>query len=325
MNDRPTVSVLMTAYNREKHIGAAIESVLIQTFSDWELVIVDDVSTDRTCEIARQYAARDDRIRIIENEQNLGDYPNRNHAATFARGRYIKYHDSDDVMYPYCLSTMVELLESAPEAAIALSSGWNWEGGPCPMLLSPRMAYEREFLGSGMFYLGPGGALFRTEVFHDLGGFPERGSGSDHGLWLRACARYSVLLAPGNLFWYRLHSNQSYGSYRSLCGHALDLGEEWRALNAPECPLDGAALVRAKNKVAWGVARLTWRDLRAGRWEVARIRLVHAGLSWRDWLRYLRRPRPNQFAGTPLDADGEYIIPEWLSSPQCEPVTSCNS
>src|SRR5690349_21051330 len=98
----PKISVLMTAYNRASYIGAAIESVLAQTERDFELVVVDDRSTDDTVAVASAYLS-DPRVRIARNERNLGDYPNRNHAATLARGRFIKYHDSDDVMYPHCL------------------------------------------------------------------------------------------------------------------------------------------------------------------------------------------------------------------------------
>ena|SRR5674476_1029541 len=88
----PAVSVLMTAYNREKYIAEAIESVLAQTFTDFELVVVDDGSKDHTVDIARRYS-KDPRVSVHINEKNLGDYPNRNRAASLARGRYLKYLD----------------------------------------------------------------------------------------------------------------------------------------------------------------------------------------------------------------------------------------
>ena len=212
----PTVSVLMTAFNREAFVGAAIESVLTQTWQDFELVIADDASTDRTVAIAQQFAARDRRIRIVVNERNLGDYPNRNHAATFARGTFIKYHDSDDVMYPHCLSTMIELLRAHPSAGFALTASRAWSGGPSPMLLSPRDAYRREYLGFGMFMLGPAAALFRRAVFETLGRFPEAGPHSDHLFWLQACRYVPVLLVPGDLFWWRMHAGQHLRSPQAV-------------------------------------------------------------------------------------------------------------
>jgi glycosyltransferase involved in cell wall biosynthesis len=84
----------MTAYNREKYIAEAIESVLASSFTDFELIIVDDCSADSTVEIARPYL-HDKRVQLHINEQNLGDYPNRNRAAELASGKYIKYLDCE--------------------------------------------------------------------------------------------------------------------------------------------------------------------------------------------------------------------------------------
>jgi glycosyltransferase involved in cell wall biosynthesis len=80
----PIVSVLMTSFNREKYIAEAIESVLASTYKDFELIIVDDVSTDATVAIAEKYAKQDGRIKVYKNQNNLGDYKNRNRAASYA-------------------------------------------------------------------------------------------------------------------------------------------------------------------------------------------------------------------------------------------------
>jgi hypothetical protein len=306
----PAVSVLMTAYNREAYIGAAIESVLAQSFDNFELVIVDDKSSDGTLAIARRYASTDARIRVVANEHNLGDYPNRNRAASLARARFFKYHDSDDVMYPHCLATMVAALEAAPQAGFALSTAYAWPGGPCPMLLSPRLCYEREFLGRGLFMAGPSGALFRTDVFRALGGFENHGVPSDFVFWLRACARHSVVLVPGDLFWYREHSGQELRSERAARERARAEGLVWQALHAPDCPLDANDVEQARSNYAFILAREIWRDLRAGAGGLAVYRFRVAGLSLSDWLRYVRWPRRSAQAGTPLTATGEFVMPE---------------
>ena len=103
---------------------------------------------------------------------------------------------------------MVEPLEAEPRAAFALSGPRSWPGGPCPMLLTPRLAYEREFLGSGLFQQGPASALFRAEAFRALGGFPEINYAGDYLFWLHACTTVNVLLVPGDLFYYRIHPGQ---------------------------------------------------------------------------------------------------------------------
>ena len=295
----PSVSVVLTAYNREHYIAESIESVLAQSYRDFELIIVDDASSDRTAAIIESYARTDPRIRMEVNDRNLGDYPNRRKAAGLARGRYLKYHDSDDVMYRHCLMAMVEPLEAEPRAAFALSGSRHWPGGPCPMLLTPALAYEREFLGSGLFQLGPSSALFRTDLFRSLGGFPDRGVASDYLFWLDACARVSVLLVPGDLFYYRIHSGQAMVSASSLGEYARASSEAWRTLNAAGCPLTGAIREQAKRNFLFTQARGAWRLAREGRIAAAAAVLRHAGAGPLDWLRYLRPPRRSSAAGTP--------------------------
>lgn len=309
----PLVSVLMTAYNRQDYIASSIQSVLAQTFSDFELIVVDDGSKDGTVEIARACERRDARVRVVVNERNLGDYPNRNRAAELARGRFLKYHDSDDLMYPHCLEVMVTMLSSEPRAAFGLSTGWMWPGGPCPMLLTPRMAYQREYFGAGLFMGGPSSAIFHTDVFHELGGFAARGVASDYLFWLRACARVNLVLLPADLFWYRSHAGQEFHSARAQREYALVAGEAWRALDSPECPLSPEEREQARRNRAYHLAKRTAQDIRRGRWSFAWRRLSNAGMSVGDWARYLRPARRDEHAGTPVDAKGEFILPHWLT------------
>jgi hypothetical protein len=309
----PLVSVLLTAYNREAHISASIESVLAQTFGDFELLVVDDRSTDGTLEVVRSYEQLDPRVRVVANETNFGDYGNRNRAAELARGSFLKYHDSDDLMYPHCLSVMVPMLQSEPRAGFGLSAGQLWPGGPCPMLLTPRMAYQREFLGAGLFMCGPAGALFRTDVFRGLGGFHDYGACSDHLFWLRACTTVSVLLMPADMFWYRMHPSQEFQSARAQRDYARVPGFAWSALHAPECPLTPEEREQAKRNRAFHLAKRTLQALRQGRWEFAWERLRHSRMGVGDWLRYLRPPARDAMAGTPFASDGDFVVPGWAN------------
>ena len=307
MKPCPTVSVLMTAFNREEYVGPAIESVLAQTFTDFELIVVDDCSTDGTVEAVRPYLA-DPRVRLVQNERNLGDYPNRNHAASCAAGEFIKYHDSDDLMYPHCLAVLVGLLRDEPSAAFAISAQRSWPGGPSPMLLTPRLAYEREFFGLGLVNFGPASALFRRDVFDALGRFPEAGPHSDMQFWLKACARVNTLLAYGDLFWYREHQGQHLR--RADAGYD-GASIEWKwfeALDAPECPLPPADRERAKRNAARRILRVAFRDAKRWRWHLVWFRLQHARLSLRQWIRYAGRPHASAEAGTPRTPDGQLVI-----------------
>jgi glycosyltransferase involved in cell wall biosynthesis len=295
------VSILVTSYNRERFIAESIESVLAQSYGDFELLVTDNCSTDGTAEIARGYERRDPRVRVIVNERNLGQFGNRNRAATLARGTFLKYHDSDDVMYPHCLAVMVPPMLACPEAAFGLSTGHDWFGGPCPMLVTPRQAFEREFLGLGMFNAGPAGAIFRTEAFHALGGWIDRGAPSDYLFWLHACARVSVVLLPADLFWYRVHPDQEFQSAGVALQYAETIRDTWAALGDEVCPLPAGERERARRNVIAKQVKLLWRDLRARRFALARARLA-AGPPPGDWLRYAGWPRRDAWAGTPAGA-----------------------
>ena len=295
----PAVTVLMTAFNRERYIAQAIESVLAQTFGDFELVIVDDASTDGTVRIAREYAAADRRVRVEVNAQNLGDYPNRNRAAALARGELFKYHDSDDVMYPHCLQLMVDALRAEPSADFALTGSRAWSGGPTPMLLTPEMSYAREYIGHGMFHGGPACAMFRRAWFERVGGFELHGPPSDYFFWSRVCRSARVVLVSTDLFWWRVHEGQRTQTPESA-QDMLDIERAgWAALFHPDCPLHGATLEQARRNRLTSVARRATRDAMSGNWRMAlsRVRAVNAPL--RLWVRYLGTRRLEAAAGTP--------------------------
>lgn len=109
----PKVSVFIPVYNREAYVGAAIESVLTQSFRDFEILLIDDGSTDRSVEILRSYD--DPRVRVICNEYNLGIPHTRNRGLELARGEYIALLDSDDVARPDRLRQQTTFLDCHPD------------------------------------------------------------------------------------------------------------------------------------------------------------------------------------------------------------------
>lgn len=110
---RPKVSVIIPAYNRADTIGAAINSVLRQTEPNFELLVVDDASTDRTKDVVREF--RDTRVELIEHVQNAGSSVARNTGIRAARGRYIALLDSDDLWFPRMLESQLARLQAAPK------------------------------------------------------------------------------------------------------------------------------------------------------------------------------------------------------------------
>lgn len=208
MNTQPQVSVLMTVYNRAAYLADAVDSVLNSSFQDWELIIVDDQSQDRSVEIARAYALRDSRIRVFVNERNLGDYPNRNRAAAYAVGRYLKYVDSDDVLYPHSLEVMVKALLAHPEAALGLSWSVIDPPRPFPFVSPPVEVLRAHYLGRSVLGVGPSAAILRRDAFEALGGFSGRQFIGDTELWLKLAERWPVISLPPALVWWRQHAGQ---------------------------------------------------------------------------------------------------------------------
>lgn len=109
----PLVSVIMPSYNCDKYISKAIESVLSQTFADLELLIVDNMSTDNSLDIARNYKSRDSRVHIFENTVSRGAASTRNIAIEASCGRYIAFLDSDDIWYPDKLAIQISSMKEA--------------------------------------------------------------------------------------------------------------------------------------------------------------------------------------------------------------------
>jgi len=104
------ISIIIPVYNSEKYITETIESVLAQTYTNWEMIIVDDCSTDRSKEIIREFTEQEDRIRFIEFEENLGTGKARDVALQKAKGRFVAFLDSDDMWLPGKLEKQIRFM-----------------------------------------------------------------------------------------------------------------------------------------------------------------------------------------------------------------------
>ena len=111
----PLISVIMPLYNAERFVGESIENVLRQTVGDFELIVIDDASTDASAEIARAYAAKDDRIVLMHNELNSGAARTRNRALDAARGKFITFMDADDLCSPERFAKQLAFFEQHPQ------------------------------------------------------------------------------------------------------------------------------------------------------------------------------------------------------------------
>lgn len=207
--DTLQVSVVMAAHNAERHLNEAIDSILRQTLRDFEFIIVDDASTDRTPEILDDYARRDSRIRLLRNETNLGPYPTGNRGLEIARAPIIARMDADDISVPQRLEREVAFLDSHPDH-ILVSSGYralDEGGGRLYDKFTPADDFCVRWLCRFRMPLVHAAACFRAQ-FPD--GSPVRYDESyrvaqDFELFARLVASGKAAILTPILYYYRMH------------------------------------------------------------------------------------------------------------------------
>jgi glycosyltransferase involved in cell wall biosynthesis len=217
------VSVVMIFLNEERFLEEAVLSVCNQTLTDWELILIDDGSTDRSTQIARDLAAHDDRIRYVDHQrhENRGMAASRNLGVAHSSAPYLAFLDADDVWVPSKLTEQVDLLERMPDVAMvngALLYWHSWDpastGQDCPVLtggVADRRLDPPE-AALTMYPLGPeqaGGVdfLVRRSVFEAVGGFEEhfRGVLEDQTFLIRVFLRYPIYISSCAWLLYRMH------------------------------------------------------------------------------------------------------------------------
>jgi glycosyltransferase involved in cell wall biosynthesis len=172
ISQQPLVSVLTPVYNGERYLAECIESVLAQTYQNWEYIIVNNCSTDRTLAIAAEYARRDSRIRIVTNSEFVSAPRNHNLALAMISplSKYCKFVQADDLIFPTCLAEMVEVAEAHPSVGLVNSYQIRgrrvWcDGLPYPSTVIPGRDYcRRFFLDGGAVEGSISGFLLRADL-----------------------------------------------------------------------------------------------------------------------------------------------------------------
>ena len=284
----PKISILTTVYNREKYLVACIDSVLASSYQDWELIIVDDVSTDTSLAIAKSYEKKDARIKVYVNDKNLGDYPNRNKAASYAKGKYIKYLDADDLIYPRGLEVMVHAMEQFPEAGLGISQKVVEDEKPYPFLMQPKETFKREFLMRGVLGLGPTGTIIRRDVFKKLGGFTGTRYIGDTELWYKIALTYPVVKIEDDLIFWRQHDDQEITKGQESFFYLENTFKlKFNTLYKKELPLGAperqAALKKLTHRFSRNIARLFLK----GHIVLANTIRKSCGISWMNFFKAL--------------------------------------
>jgi glycosyltransferase involved in cell wall biosynthesis len=205
----PKVTVVIPVYNREKYVGIAIDSILSQTFSDFELLVIDDGSNDGSVEVVLSY--NDPRIRLMRNNTNLGVATSRNKGVQLARGEYLAFLDSDDWGYPERLAKQTAFLDSHPDYA-AVGSWIEWmseEGHPSGRIKRKPTAPE-EIAAWRLFQQGieNSASMARTVVLRAYRYREEFDVSEDFDLWARIAANHKLATLPEVLVRRRRHASQ---------------------------------------------------------------------------------------------------------------------
>lgn len=175
LESQPLVSVVTPVYNCAEYLSECIESILAQTYQNWEYTIVNNRSTDGTAEIARRYAARDPRIKVFENQEFLRAVQNHNHALRQISpvSKYCKIVFADDWIFPSCLEEMVSLAEEHPSVGIVGAYGLKdrevmWAGLPYPSrLVTGREICRKLFLDRLYVFGSATSLLYRSSIVRE--------------------------------------------------------------------------------------------------------------------------------------------------------------
>ena len=205
----PLISVLMSVYNCEKYLAAAVDSILAQTFTDFEFLIVNDGSTDQSLPLLTGYAARDARVRLV-SRPNTGITRALNEMVGLARGRYLARMDSDDIAVPERFAKQVAYLDAHPECVIVGSRVMLMDPYGSPVAPSGhKLTHEEidhELLTQSGWALVHPSVMMRRSAVERIGGYDERWKHcEDHDLFLRLAEVGRVANLPDVLLWYRRH------------------------------------------------------------------------------------------------------------------------
>jgi len=268
----PLVSVIMPVYNGETYLAEAIESILTQTFADFEFVIVDDGSTDGSAAIIQDYGKSDERIRILRHRKNRGKAVARNSGIAAAEGEFIASMDCDDVSLPERIRKQLEFLQLNPQIGMVGVCGQVMNHDLTRVLYDFEVPVEHAQIALTMFvgygFLGAT-VMFVREILSAVGGYePSQLRCDDFELFPRLLHETPIRGANlrENLYFYRRHDRQLY---RNLGGAEYVEERKVKKRNlellwdeAPEATMDRLYQLRSGTKLTWAERQAAKRDLK---------------------------------------------------------------
>lgn len=216
MRVRPIITVLISVYNGEKYLCEAIDSILNQTFKDFEFLIINDVSTDNSKKIILSYD--DKRIRYFENKKNLGLTKSLNNGLKIAKGEYIARQDADDVSAPERLEKQLRFLDSYSDYAVVGSFTKIIDEKSKVIYRLKRPIYFPEIKRALMIdnCITHGSVMIRKKCLLEIGFYDEDMNRSqDYELWLRLSEQYKLANLPKYLYSWRQHEESIEAKFLS--------------------------------------------------------------------------------------------------------------
>lgn len=189
----PKVSILMSVYNCADTVGKSIDSIIVQTFTDWEFIICDDGSVDNTCEVVERYAGKESRIIFIHNQENCGLSYSLNHCLKKAKGIYCARMDGDDLCDSTRLEKQVKFLDENLEYGFVSSRMTRFDENGTYQIPEKSESYSptvKDFIKGSPFCHAP--VMIRKSAYDAVGGYrdiPETLGVEDYDLWFRLYAK----------------------------------------------------------------------------------------------------------------------------------------
>lgn len=233
------ISVVMAVYNAEKYLSEAVDSILAQTYSDFELILINDKSTDTSGDILADYVQKDPRIIILENEQNIGLTKSLNKGLAIAKGEYIARMDADDISVPERFEKQVDFLDAHPDYSFVscIAQYIDENGNPEQMRLFPETNEEIYAMMPKVDAVMHPGVMFRRADIAKIGNYCEDFRVvQDYDLWFRGMAagyKFYNIQEPLVLF----RRNESYNTRKSKAYRKVDFQVRKKGYKINNTPL----------------------------------------------------------------------------------------
>lgn len=258
MKTSPLFSVIMVTYNSSDFINIAIQSVLNSSYEDFEFIICDDCSSDNTWDLINFF--KDKRIKAIQNEKNIGEYPNRNKAIDIASGEYLIFIDGDDVIFPHALEMLSYYTKCFAECVMLIGRQWDSRILP-PYKIDPVEFYRFHFFDTSLIGASFVNVLFKTE-FLKLERLPEMLSSGDVYIQLRLTQKNPALIIPSGFSWWRKTEHNATSKLMKNKRYLAEVVKyEIELLSSINCPLSENEVEIAKINIYGGFLRIIFREI----------------------------------------------------------------